>query len=250
MGGGRADERAGAAGHRGDAADEAMMSNGTTDQPGGVPSPFVPLAINAPVTGRVGAGPPARVAPHDPTGLCSSALMLLGDRPIQSLDEATDRARTCKQFYLDVVEDLLIGNDWGFASRRVQQLPQLNEQEHLLWDYKFAFEIPADCLRVRETSVDIQTHGDGDRWAVEGKMLVADEAPMAIRYTARLPEGYWPPSFATAVIYELAARLAYAITQKPGLAQQFAQLAELKLRAARAKDGQQHSPRRIITTAL
>jgi hypothetical protein len=226
------------------------MSNGADPPSGGAASPFIPLAINAPVSGRVAPGPPARVAPHDPVSICSSALMLLGDRGIQSLDEATDRARVCQRFYLDVVEDLLIGEDWGFASRRVQQLPMVTELEHVLWDYKFGYELPADCLRVRETSLDVQTHGDGDRWAIEGKLLVADDSPVAIRYTARIPEGYWPPSFVTAVTYELAARLAYPITQKPALAQQQAQLAELKLRSARAKDGQQHSPRRIITTAL
>lgn len=221
------------------------------DQTAGATGVFLPLAVANPVSGRLMPAPPqSRVAAHSAVGICSSALMLIGDKAITDFNEATDRARLCRQFYAEVAEDLLVGEDWGFASQRVQQLTPVGEMEHILWDYKFCYELPSDCLRVRETSLDIQTHGEGQRWAIEGRRLVADDSPVAIRYTGRKAEGDWPPFFVTAVIYELAARLAYPLTQKPALAQQQAQLAELKLRAARAKDGQQHSPRKVITTAL
>lgn len=187
--------------------------------------------------------------PTAPTGVCNRALALLGDQPISDLTDDSNRAVLCSQEYEPLVQELLQNHDWNFASVRVANLAQLADPP--LWGANaFAFQLPANCLRVRATSVDRAEGGDGVDWQVEGLTITCFESVLSIRYTARVLEGIWRPAFATAVVYELAARLAYPITAKPSVAELYDKLARGRLSLAKALDGQEGAPRRYVTEAL
>lgn len=173
---------------------------------------------------------------------------LLGDKPIADLAEDSTRAIVCATEYEPLVSELFEGHDWNFASLRVASLAPLLDGP--LWDYAYAFQLPADCVRVRATSEDRAEGGDGSRWQVEGRTLVADVSTISLRYTARVPEGHWRAAFATAVAYALAARIALAITGKASVKELYEKLAPRQLALAKALDGQEGSPRRYITDAL
>jgi hypothetical protein len=185
-----------------------------------------------------------------PIPLVNRALTLLGDALIEDLSEDSFRATLVQQHYEPLVQELLQAHDWNFASKRVANLPALADPPAWGLDFTAAFQLPADCLRVRATSADRAEGGEGSDWQVEGLTIVTWGTPLSIRYTARVPEGTWRPAFATAVVYELAARLAYPITQKPNSVELYVKLAERKLAVAKALDGQEMSPRRYITGAL
>ena len=47
--------------------------------------------------------------------ICSNALRKLGDDPITSLTEDTERARLCNAFYNTARDSLLRSHPWNFA---------------------------------------------------------------------------------------------------------------------------------------
>lgn len=190
--------------------------------------------------------------PSAATPNVNRALGLLGEEPITDLTDDSKRAGLAQREYDALVDEMIQSHDWNFASTRKALLAQLADPP--VWGGLLAYELPADCLRVRVTSLDASEDGDGTPWAVEGRTLVTTAEAVSIRYTARVDEGLWPPAFALAVVYELARRLAFGLTGKQSLAADGGILDERKcarrLALAKALDGQEGSPRRYITTAL
>lgn len=172
----------------------------------------------------------------------------LGANAIASLDDNATAAKACKLEYQALVDELLEGFDWNFASRRAASMPPLAVGP--TWDFAYAFQLPADCLKVRETSLDEATTGDGDRWAREGSTLLCDRSTVSIRYTARVVEGLWSAAFATAVVLALSARVCFAVTGKENKGQAQEQKAARALSKAKALGGYAGSPRRTTTSAL
>ena len=55
--------------------------------------------------------------------ICSNALLLLGDKTINSLDEGTDRASLASNLYDSVRDSLLRSHPWNCAVKRVILAP-------------------------------------------------------------------------------------------------------------------------------
>lgn len=178
--------------------------------------------------------------------ICSAALTLLGDEPITALSDDTARARLAARHYPEVRDEILAAHPWNCALRRAS-LAQLAAAP--AWGYAYAYQLPTDpyCLRVLETEDDEVK----EPWTIEGRTLLTDAGSVNLRYIARVEDVTdWPPLLASAVVYALAAKLAYPVTGKASLADAMLKRAELELRRAKAMDGQEGSPRTYRSTAL
>lgn len=174
--------------------------------------------------------------------LCNRALSRLGTRAsIAALDENSTEARTVSIWYAATRDALLRVHDWNFARRRVAlaELGSLsNGSAAGSWAYRFA--LPTDCLRLLrlepsaagQPSPRFEVAGDGTN-----RVVLCDEpAPVAI-YTARVADpGLFDVGFAQALVDQLAAHVAYPITQKTDLAVRLAQAARAALAEAMAAD--------------
>lgn len=82
--------------------------------------------------------------------LCKMALSNIRARSINSLDEASVEAQTCKLWYPLVRDQMLRESPWSFT--RVIQALALRTEDPLQWVY--AYQYPADCLRLYYVTAD------------------------------------------------------------------------------------------------
>ena len=81
--------------------------------------------------------------------ICSNALRKLGDDPITSLTEDTERARLCNAFYESSRDSLLRSHPWNFAITRAT-LAKLSSTPAYGFAYQYALPTDPYCLRVLE----------------------------------------------------------------------------------------------------
>ena len=81
--------------------------------------------------------------------ICSNALRRLGDSPITSLTDDTERARLCNSFFTDARDTVLRTHPWNFSITRAS-LAQLSEAPAYGFSYMYALPTNPYCLRVLE----------------------------------------------------------------------------------------------------
>jgi hypothetical protein len=180
--------------------------------------------------------------------IASSALRRLGDKPITSLSDDSDRAQLMNALYPTVRDAVLRAHRWNFAIARAA-LPALEAVP--LWEFKNAFTLPNDpyCLRVIST----QSYDEsGTPFEIEGRTIITDAAaPLNVKFIARIVDPtQYDPMFVEALIARLAAEAAYPITgSKPNAETQF-QLYQLKVREAMTYDGLEGTPENLESNTL
>jgi len=168
--------------------------------------------------------------------ICNRALSRLGTRAtIAALDENSTEARTAAIWYAATRDTLLRAHDWNFARRRVV----LAEQGTAPTGWAFRYAVPADCIRLLriasaspEASIRFEVAGDAT-----GRFIFCDEPAAEAVYTARVDDpNLYDAGFESALVDQLAAHIAYPITQKTDAAVRLAQLARAALADAMAAD--------------
>ena len=89
--------------------------------------------------------------------ICNSALIKLGVEPITSLDPLVDdskAARLCAATYEMIRDDLLASHYWNFAMKRATLVVNATGP---LYDYSYAYDLPADSLRIHSLSSSYPT---------------------------------------------------------------------------------------------
>ena len=168
--------------------------------------------------------------------ICNRALSRLGTRAtIADLAENSTEARTCSIWYAATRDWLLRAHDWNFARRQVA-LADLGTPP-TGWDYRYA--LPADCLRFLRfavaSSVSIPTPAFEIGSTDTAKVLYTDEAEAEAIYIARVEDpSLFDAGFGTALVDQLAAHIAFPITQKVDIAMRLAQLARASFAEATA----------------
>lgn len=166
--------------------------------------------------------------------ICNLSLAYLGQAPIESLDQADERAKRIQLFYEPVRDEVLRAHNWGFAAtQKTLELARVDEQTgDCLYHY------PADALFVRCVFVpglnrplpfaerfDLQTHG---------RVLAVKEAGCAAAYTRRVAdETQFDPLFVKAFSLALAQDMALTLTGDLSLAARVSQQYMLTLDEAR-----------------
>ena len=172
--------------------------------------------------------------------ICNSALNLLGASTISALTDDSKNARLCNQRYEPVRNRVFRGHAWNCLHKRVQ-LAQ-NSTAPVV-EYSFAYALPADCLRVLKvhngTTDSIASDID---YKLEGRNIVTNEGTIFLIYIAidTDPNNY-DTYLQESISHQLAADLAYAVTNNATLAEKYMTRADERLREARFVDATENS---------
>ena len=172
--------------------------------------------------------------------MCNSALNLLGASTISALTDDTKNARLCNQRYEPVRNRVFRSHAWNCLHKRVQ-LAQNSTAPVVEYDHAYA--LPSDCLRVLKihngTTDSIATNLD---YKLEGRNIVTDIDTIFLIYIALDTD---PNNYDTylreSISHQLAADLAYAITNNSTLANNYMTRADERLREARFIDATENS---------
>ena len=172
--------------------------------------------------------------------ICNSALNLLGASTISALTEDTKNARLCNQRYEPIRNRIFRAHNWNCLITRTQ-LAQ--DSTAPIVEYAYAYTLPVSCLRILKihngTTDSIASNLD---YKVEGRKIVTDETTIYLVYVAidTDPTNYDSYLY-EAIAHQLAADLAYAITNNSTLANNYMNRSDERLREARFLDSVENS---------
>lgn len=171
-----------------------------------------------------------------PVSICSNALLLLGAQPINDLSEDTDRARLASNLYPSQRDAALRAHPWNCCIKRVALAPDAVPPA-FGWTYQFT--LPSDFLRALSVGQD----GAEEDYRIEAGKLLCDVNPAYLRYTFRNENpATWDHLLVQAMELQMAAAMAYGITQSATLRDSLRGEVALFLKRARAVDGQDTPP--------
>jgi len=170
--------------------------------------------------------------------ICSNALRRLGDDPITSLTDDSERARLCNAFYEDARDACLRSHPWNFAITRAS-LTQLSDSPVYGYDYQYALPTDPYCLRVLAMEYEDYIF-KVENFSTQGRVLLTDEETAKIIYIARITDTtLFDSLFVDTLITKLASDLAYPVTNSLKVQEQMYKLYQLKISEARSIDGQE-----------
>lgn len=173
-------------------------------------------------------------------GLCSRALLKLGARTISSFDEGSAEAEVAANLYPPLRDALLSAHPWSFATGQAT-LPRLTAEP--VADFAYAYQLPADFLRVVSAGGD--GRGRGLVYRIVENRLHTDSDHVTLTYVFHPDERTFPPFFDQALITTLAAEFCLPLTESTSRAEFLIKLADEEYRRAKLIDGQQAAPRAI-----
>jgi len=172
--------------------------------------------------------------------IANSALNLLGASTISAFTDDSKNARLVNQRYEPVRNRVFRSHAWNCLHKRVQ-LAQ-NSTAPVV-EYSHAYALPSDCLRVLKvhngTTDSIASNLD---YKLEGRNIVTNEGTVFIIYIAidTDPNNY-DTYLQESISHQLAADLAYAVTNNATLADKYMVRADERLREARFIDATENS---------
>ena len=167
--------------------------------------------------------------------ICSNALRRLGDSPITSLTEDTERARLCNALYEPARDSLLRSHAWNFAITRAS-LAKATESP--VFEFANQFILPTDpfCLRVLKMEFDDFVFKI-ENLAGTGRVLLTDEGTANILYIAKITDTtLFDSIFSDTLTAKLASLMAYPVTNSTTLQREMERIYKLKLTEARSID--------------
>ena len=168
--------------------------------------------------------------------IASNALLLLGAKTINSLDEGTDRATLSANLYDSLRDDMLRRHPWNCAVKRVLLAPDTDVPA---FDYGAQFTLPADWLKTLSVGPD----GYEVDYKHESGKILANGTSLALRYIFRNEvEATWDAMLVRAMELKMAAEMAYPITASASMADMMHNKLLQHMKAARAVDGQDDPP--------
>ena len=164
--------------------------------------------------------------------ICSNALLMLGDKSINSLDEGTNRAQLASNLYDSTRDALLRSHPWNCAVKRVILAPDVAAPA---FDYSAQFSLPSDWLK----TLSVGPEGYEVDYKHESGKLLANGTSLALRYIFRnTVEGSWDAMLVVGMELSMAASMAYAITGSASMADMMHSKLQQHMKTARSVDGQ------------
>tara|TARA_R110000824_G_scaffold64937_10_gene169532 strand:+ start:290 stop:874 length:585 start_codon:yes stop_codon:yes gene_type:complete len=167
--------------------------------------------------------------------ICSNALRRLGDSPITSLSDDTERARLCNALYEPARDSLLRSHAFNFSITRASLAKSATTPA---FEFANQFILPTDpfCLRVLKMEFD-DFKFKIENLAGEGRVLLTDEGTANILYIAKITDTtLFDAIFVDTLTAKLSAELAYPVTNSVSLQTQMEKIYKLKLTEARSID--------------
>ncbi|MBX6375359.1 MAG: hypothetical protein IRZ13_14135 [Acetobacteraceae bacterium] len=184
------------------------------------------------------------MAQADALKICSDALVLIGENPIDSFEGASAAQVVANARYQPTADLLLASHPWRF-NRRIEMLARLAAAPSAATGYSAAYALPAGVLRIVAPFVDGMV---APGWEPTETAIWLDAEPtqtVELEYHARVDEIRWPPAFRQALVYRLAAEFAVPIRDDTKIQQAMLQLAERELALARHQNASERPARRI-----
>jgi len=172
--------------------------------------------------------------------LCNSALNLLGASTISALTDDTKNARLCNQRYEPVRNRIFRSHPWNCLIKRVQ-LAQ--DSDAPVIEFANQYTLPTDCLRVLKIHNGTTDSVASDlEYKIEGRKIKTNEGTVYLVYVAldTDPNNY-DAYVQEAISHQLAADIAYAVTNNATLANNYMSRADERLREARFIDATENS---------
>ncbi len=151
--------------------------------------------------------------------IANRALTKIGEARILSLSDDIEAARVIDAQW-DIVRDAeLRARNWNFSITRTSLAALVATPA---WGFDLQYQLPSDCLRVLQVdefypgpSMSDYRNASEATWQIEGGKILTDlEAPLKIRYVARIEDtGAWDALFVEAFACRLAVEICERITQ-------------------------------------
>ena len=172
--------------------------------------------------------------------ICNSALNLLGASTISALTDDSKNARLCNQRYEPVRNRIFRSHAWNCLTKRVQLA--LDSAAPVV-EYANQYTLPSDCLRVLKVHTgatdSIETQID---YKVEGRKIKTNEGTIYLIYVALITDpNIYDTYLQETISHQLAADLAYAVTNNATLANNYMTRADERLREARFIDSTENT---------
>ena len=172
--------------------------------------------------------------------ICNSALNLLGASTITALTEDSKNARLCNQRFEPIRDRMFRSHAWNCLTKRVELA---EDSSAPVVEFANQFTLPTDCLRVLKvhngTTDSIASSID---YAVEGRKIKTNEGTVYLVYIAidTDPNNY-DTYLQESISHQLAADIAYAVTNNATLANNYMTRADERLREARFIDATENA---------
>jgi hypothetical protein len=170
--------------------------------------------------------------------IASNALILIGDNPISSFTEPGFGATTAANLYENTYLSALSEHPWTFALKE-QYLSRLSQQPDPETNFKYAFQVPVDAVRIWA----VFPHSN---YTLVGDLLYSNYDKLLMRYNRKPPESELPPHFVKALEYRLAADFSVSVTEDINKHQLFERKYLSAMAMARSVDSQGKPPVAII----
>ena len=170
--------------------------------------------------------------------MASNALVLLGDEPLSSFDDATAGATIANQLYETSYLAILSNFRWRFATKTIQ-LSRLSTKQDSI--YSFAFQLPSDLLYL--IKVD-----NSSKYEIYGNELHSNHNTIIIDYIYRVDETNLPPYFIKMFEFYLAMQFSIPLTGDIEKSNFYRLAYEVEMKRARFSDSTQR-PSDAITAS-
>lgn len=171
-------------------------------------------------------------------GMASNGLLLIGDSPISSFEEPGAGAQAMAAFYPDTYKAILAEHPWSFALKH-QKLSQLAESPDPLTNFKFAYKLPTDLIRIWT----LLSHSN---YILINGLVYSNETEILCRYVYKVNETALPPHVVKAIEYKLASEAALAVTESESKAALYEKKYTLQIAKAKNIDSQGRPQEAII----
>lgn len=167
--------------------------------------------------------------------ICSNALLMLGDNPINSLEEPSDRARLAANLWESARDYVLRSHPWNCAVKQVVLAPDVVGPP---FGFAYQFTLPGDWLR----TLCVGEPGERPDFKIRSGKLHMHSNVCKLEYIFRNDN---PATWDTMLVWAMTAAMrsifAYGISQSASLEQVIDQGLREVLRRARAADGQEET---------
>ena len=172
----------------------------------------------------------------------NTALARLGGHQLERVNSPDDdgtAATLCRTLFPHAVDMTLASADWSFATRRAALARKVDAGPT---DYPFRYGLPSDCLNPMRLEGEIKDHFP-PAYVIEGVDLLTATESAVLVYVARLRDpALFPPLFADAVAWALAADLSTALVNDARRQQLCMQKYEQALLVAITADRRRQNP--------
>jgi hypothetical protein len=176
--------------------------------------------------------------------IASNALRLLGDDPITSFSDDSERARLVNAIYEEMRDEVTRAAVWNCCKAR-QVLASLSETPAFGWAYYH--QLPADCLRV----VDVLSGDTRIDHTIEGRRLMTDVSSVNLIFLQRVTDpNEFDVLFISAYTARIAAELALPVSGSNTVATAMWTAYDKKITEARTIDSQEGTPANLDAQSI